>query len=208
MTKEEKKEYDKKYREKNKEKIKAYLEANKDKRAEYQKEYVKANKDKTAEYQKEYRKANKDKVAEYYKVNKDKLVEYQIEYAKERRKTDPLYKLKLNLRRSSHRAWKGTTKPATTEKLLGCSYIEFRDYIQCQFVGNMDWENYGKLWHVDHIIPLAVIEDVSQTELISSLCYYSNLQPLFAEDNLSKNDKLDYEYTKIYKTNLKHNSNK
>ena len=202
------KEYNKEYVKVNKDKIAEYLKANKDKIAECSKEYYKANKGKKAEYTK----ANKEKIAEYNKqykkVNKDKIAEYQKEYQKKKRKTDPLYKLKHNLRSSSSRVWKGTTKSATTEKLLGCSYIEFRDYITAQFVGNMTWENYGDVWHVDHIIPLATIENVNQIELIESLCHYSNLQPLFSEDNLSKHDKLDYEYPAIYKTNLNHNSNK
>ena len=72
----------------------------------------------------------------------------------------------------------------------------------------MTWENYGKVWHIDHITPLAVIKDIEQKELIESLCHFSNLQPLFAEDNISKKDRLDYQYPEIYKTNIFHNSNK
>ena len=72
----------------------------------------------------------------------------------------------------------------------------------------MSWDNYGDAWHIDHIIPLATIKNVNQIELIESLCHFSNLQPLFADDNISKSDRLDYEYPAIYKTNLLHNSNK
>jgi hypothetical protein len=235
---ERKKEYKKAYYEANKEKLKekqkAYNEANKERRKEKQKAYYEKNKDKIEGYQKKYRKANKERKAEkdkaYYEANRDKIEEYSKAYYqanKEKRKayneanienrkayrkkkwnTDPLYRLKLNLRNASRRAWKGQTKNATTEKLLGCTYNDFKDYITAQFVGNMSWDNYGDVWHVDHIIPLATVEDVSQTELISSLCHYSNLQPLFACHNCSKSDKLDYEYPAIYKTNLLHNSNK
>jgi hypothetical protein len=223
MTKEELKEYHKAYYQANKEKkkahyeankesIKAYREANRDKIAENKKAYREANRDKLAEYDKAYRKENRDKLAEYnkeyhkayYEDNKEQI----NENTRERRKTDPIFKLKLNLRRSSNNAWKGQAKTETTEKLLGCSYNDFKDYIEYQFVGNMSWNNYGDVWHIDHIIPLAVIEDVAQEELISSLCHYSNLQPLFACHNISKNDRLDYEYPAIYKTNLLHNSNK
>ncbi len=197
MTKEEKKEYQKAWREKNKERLK---------------EKNKAWRDANRERLKAYRKTNKDKIAErnkaYYEVNKERLNEYRKTHLKERIKIDPLFRLKKNLRRASSRAWKGQSKNATTEKLLGCSYNDFKDYITAQFVGNMTWGNYGDVWHVDHITPLSVIKDVSQTELIESLCHFSNLQPLFAEDNISKKDKLDYEYPAIYKTNLLHNSNK
>jgi hypothetical protein len=193
MTEEERKEYNKAYFQANKEKHKAWREKNKEKVKENNKAYYKGNK----EYHKEYCKANRDK-----------LTEYQNKYRKERRKTDPLYRLSLILRASSYRAWKGEAKPKKTEELLGCTYNDFKDYITAQFVGNMTWDNYGDVWHVDHITPLSVIKDVSQTELIESLCHFSNLQPLFAEDNLSKHGKLDYEYPAIYKTNLLHNSNK
>jgi hypothetical protein len=141
-------------------------------------------------------------------TKKEKKKEYYKAYVKEKRKTDPLYILSLILRRSIYRACKGEAKPKKTEELLGCTYNDFKDYIESQFVGNMGWENYGDAWHIDHIIPLAVIENVNQIELIESLCHFSNLQPLFAEDNRSKNDRLDYEYPAIYKTNLLHNSNK
>jgi len=231
MTKEEKKEYNKAYREKNIERIKeidkAYYEKNRDKIAEktkvyrkdnkerikeYKKAYYENNKDKIAEKNKDYRKDNKERIAEWNKAwrekNKDILLERKRAYENERRKTDPLFKLKCNLRASSGKAFKGKSKPATTEKLLGCSYNDFKDYIESQFVGNMSWNNYGDAWHIDHIIPLAVIENVNQIELIESLCHFSNLQPLLTSDNISKHDRLDYEYPAIYKTNLLHNSNK
>ena len=204
MTKEERKEYNKAYYQANKEKHKAYNEVNKEERKEYNKAWREKNKEREKERQKAWREANREKQKAYYEANREK----RKAYMKERWKTDPLFKLKRSLRCASGKAWKGKTKPKTTEKLLGCTYNDFKDYITAQFVGNMSWDNYGDAWHIDHIIPLATVEDVSQTELISSLCHFSNLQPLFAEDNISKNDRLDYEYPAIYKTNLLHNSNK
>ena len=210
--KKERNEYNKAYREKNKEKLKekqkVYREANRERIKERNKAWCEKNKEKIKEKKKAWREANREETNKKNKVWREANRYYQNEYNKERRKTDPLFKLKSNLRDASRRAWKGQTKNATTEKLLGCSYNDFKDYITAQFVGNMSWDNYGDAWHVDHIIPLATVEDVSQTELISSLCHFSNLQPLFAEDNISKNDRLDYEYPAIYKTNLLHNSNK
>jgi hypothetical protein len=213
---EKKKAYYQANKEKLKEKRKGYYEANRDKITEYCKAYYEANRDKLLENNKAYRKENRDKLAEYnkeyhkayYEDNREHYIEYQKEYNKKKRKIDPLFKLKSNLRNASWKAFKGQAKNATTQKLLGCTYNYFKDYIESQFVGNMTWENYGDIWHVDHIIPLATIKNVNQIELIESLCHFSNLQPLFAEDNLSKKDKLDYEYPAIYKTNLLHNSNK
>jgi hypothetical protein len=234
MTKEERKEYQKAWREKNKERLKekrkAYRDANREQKKEQNKRYreknkekIKAWREKNKEKAKAYREANRDKIKAYeydnkerlreyqkayYKTNKEEINEKKKAYSKERRKKDPLFKLKGRLRCASYKAFKGQRKPKKTEELLGCTYNDFKDYITAQFVGNMTWENYGDVWHVDHIIPLATIKDVSQIDLISSLCHYSNLQPLFADDNHSKNDRLDYEYPAIYKTNLLHNSNK
>jgi uncharacterized protein YktA (UPF0223 family) len=162
--------------------------------------------------QKAWRENNKESIKKsnkaYSSANREAKREYDRAYEKKKRETDPLYNLRKSIRASSYRSFKGEAKSKTTEKLIGCTYNDFKDYITSQFVGEMNWDNYGQLWHVDHIIPLAVIEDVSQTELISSLCHFTNLQPLFAADNHLKRSKLDYQYPDIYKSNLLHNSNK
>ena len=54
----------------------------------------------------------------------------------------------------------------------------------------MSWETHSLYgWHIDHIIPLS---SAKTEEEIYQLCHYTNLQPLWAEDNLKKGDKLDY----------------
>jgi hypothetical protein len=53
----------------------------------------------------------------------------------------------------------------------------------------MTWENHGVHgWHIDHIIPLSSAKD--DIELLKKLCHYTNLQPLWAEENRIKSNKI------------------
>ena len=162
----ENKEHHKQYREENKESNKQWREENKERLAEYHKQYHQENK----EYRKQYRQENK---------------EHLNEYSKQRKNIDPLYKLKCNLRSRTANAFKAKsyTKTSITAEMLGVPYEIASAHIERQFTKGMTWENYGE-WHIDHIIPLASAQ--TESELIK-LCHYTNLQPLWAMDNLSKN---------------------
>tara|TARA_A200000159_G_C7302969_1_gene331015 strand:+ start:573 stop:1199 length:627 start_codon:yes stop_codon:yes gene_type:complete len=176
--------YAKAYYEANKEKIKAYREANKQKIADYQKARYEANKDKIAEQHKVYRKANKQKIADYQKA-----------YEKQRKKRDPIFRLKLNYRRSCHTAFEsiGQKKNNSSLKLLGLkTWQELAEHLEPQFYDRpktgekMTFDNHGfHGWHIDHIIPLSTAKT---EEDIIKLCHYTNLQPLWAEENLAKSD--------------------
>ena len=72
---------------------------------------------------------------------------------------------------------------------LGCSVEELKRHLEKQFQPKMNWENYGLYgWHIDHIKPL-VNFDLTNREQFLEACHYTNLQPLWAEDNLSKGAK-------------------
>jgi len=70
--------------------------------------------------------------------------------------------------------------------LIGCSALELRRHIETLWLDGMSWDNYGLHgWHVDHIIPCAVFELADPVE--QKQCFHhTNLQPLWAEDNLAK----------------------
>ena len=204
----------KEYRKDNADKIKEinkeYYKANADKLKEHAKEYYKDNADKLKEYYKEYRKNNADKIKErqkkYQKTNADKLKEYQKEYRKKyqkdnahkikeykknRLKTDPIFKFKRRLYSNIGKTFKRACNGAYVKKsksldILGCDMEFFMRYISSKFQKGMTFENYGE-WHLDHIIP---ISKATTEEDIIRLNHYTNFQPLWAEDNLTKSAKI------------------
>lgn len=89
-------------------------------------------------------------------------------------------------RRKLTRAIKIIKELHEVEDSIGLSIIDFKKYIERQFDNKMNWSNYRE-WHIDHIIPLA---SATTEEEVIKLNHYTNLQPLWAEDNISKNDKI------------------
>jgi hypothetical protein len=172
----DKKEYQKEYYEKNKVKIsnraKEYYHDNKETINENRREVV--NQKMTEHYK------NKPKKRKLYSETKEK----QKEYRRKRMANDPLYKLKSRIRNLICNSFKknGMVKKDKSFGILGCTPEFFIDYIQSKFSEGMTIENHG-LWHLDHIIPLASVTDV---ETLIKLNHYTNLQPLWAVDNLKK----------------------
>lgn len=81
-------------------------------------------------------------------------------------------------------------KQNSTINLLGCTAIELKIYIEKQFEKGMTWENHGLYgWHLDHIIPCAMFNLFDENDL-KQCFHHTNLQPLWAKDNLLKSDKI------------------
>ena len=154
----------------------------------YAKEYREKNKDKISNYMKEY---NKTRYTRYHGDKNEYnsyMNNYMNEYIKRRCESDPLYsirrKIKITITTSLKK--KSYTKNSRTYEILGCSYEEFKIWIENKFTEGMSWENYGK-WHYDHIIPIS--SALSEEECIR-LNHYTNFQPLWAADNIRKSNKL------------------
>lgn len=154
-----------------------YLQRNKDRIACYKRDWVNKNREK-------YKKSKSD----YYQMNKSSLSLKRRNYHRTRRQCDPMYRLLCNYRTRINHALKGYTKSNKTLVLCGCTITELKLYLESKFLEGMTWENYGK-WHVDHIIP-CVIFNLSDSIEQKQCFHYTNLQPLWAEDNLSKSDKI------------------
>lgn len=87
-------------------------------------------------------------------------------------------------------ALKGQNKSKPTLQLLGCSISHFKKHLESQFTEGMTFENHGpKGWHIDHIIPVSSF-NLSDPDQQKKCFHFSNLQPLWYEDNLKKGSKL------------------
>ena len=155
------------------------------------KQYNLDNKEKIKQYRldnkekaKQYRLDNTEKAKQYYLDNKDK----KNEYYRNRKETDPLFKLRCNIRSSIgiHMKKQGYTKRSKTHQILGCDFETFKAHLEKQFTKGMNWSNYGE-WHLDHIYPVSLAKD--EAHLIE-LNHYTNFQPLWAIDNLKKGNKI------------------
>ena len=133
---------------------------------------------------------NREQQKKYYYNNIDKTRERRRNYENNRIKNDPQFRLSKNIRRrvlfflQSNNIYKNNK----TFEIIGCTPQQLKEYIQSQFRDNMSWENYGYYgWHIDHIIPLS---SSNTEEELYKLCHFTNLQPLWAEDNLKKSNKI------------------
>jgi len=160
--------------------------------------------DKNKEYFIEYKNKNIDKITEYQKeyqlLNKETLSRKRIIRKKEKYSSDTNYKIKSQIRALIYKIFKrnGVSKNSKTVEILGCSFEEFKLYLESKFESWMTWENKGLYngdfnygWDIDHIIPISSAET---EEDIIRLNHYTNLQPLCSKINRDiKKDILNYE---------------
>ena len=137
---------------------------------------------------KEYLENNKDKRQAYLERSKEHRKEWNRLYKAKRRQVNIQYKLTDNLRRRMRKALTHNYKKSSAVKDLGCTIQELKQYLENQFQEGMTWENYGN-WHIDHIRPISSFEKKAP---VSDVWALSNLQPLWAIDNLRKNNKLNW----------------
>lgn len=142
-------------------------------------------------YNREQRPKNKDR------CNERRMRRYYL-FEKNQIQNDPAAKMLMLLR--SRLSWcirRAKTKPVVKIKrvsktltMLGCSIESFMLYIESKFEPGMNWGNHGRYgWHLDHIMPLAIF-DMTNEEHVKRAWHFSNFQPLWAADNLSKSSKI------------------
>lgn len=124
----------------------------------------------------------------YVSENKERVLKLANDWRINKRNVDSLFVMKCRLRGRTSAAFKNINnkKPYTTNKLIGTDWDTCKNYLESLFKEGMNWENRSK-WHIDHIIPLASAK--TEEEMIK-LCHYTNLQPLWAVDNIKKGSKM------------------
>ena len=123
------------------------------------------------------------------KENADRFREHNRIYVLNRTRTDIGYKLAHNLRDRLRTAVKREYKVGSAVRDLGCTVEYLKQHIESQFESGMSWDNYGQFgWHIDHIKPLDSFDLTNRSQLLQA-CNYTNLRPLWWNENLSKGAK-------------------
>lgn len=157
----------------------------------YCKSYKQRNKEKISKYNKIYKEKNKESIKVYNKNyninNRNAIQERQNKYQKERRTNDPSFKIASALRNRMNKVINGIRKKSSLQ-LLGCSYDFLIKWLTYLFHSGMTLDNYGDIWHVDHVIPCSKFDLTNNKEQMKCF-HWSNLQPLIGKDNLTKGNK-------------------
>jgi hypothetical protein len=185
----------------NSDKDKEYLLKNEEKIKKQKIKYYQENKEKINKRGNKYYQENKEKRKEYYIKTKDKRKEerkknlaHTRSIVKSRYFTDIQFRLSQLLRARLRSAIKNNKKSGSAVRDLGCSLEEFKKYIEAQFKPGMSWSNHGlgdkgrgyEFWHLDHIIGLANFNLADREQFLKAV-HFTNIQPLWAFENLSKN---------------------
>ena len=137
-----------------------------------------------------YKEKNKLKIKESNKKFITDNPDYHNKYRRDKFKNDTQYRLLCYVRNriKKYLKTKNLLKNNKTIDIIGCTPQQLKFHIESQFLENMSWDNHSLFgWHIDHKIPLS---SAKTEEEIYQLCHYTNLQPLWSEDNLRKSNKI------------------
>lgn len=178
---------------------------NREKRLEYNKKHYQENREKYLEHNRKFREENPDYMYKYNRKWNAENKEYKRKYNREKYNNDINYKIRSNI--SGRIRYFVKNKSDGIKQYVGCSFDKLKKQLEDQFDDEMTWENHGQYgWHIDHIIPCSFfnLDDPRQQKI----CFhYSNLQPLWYDENISKHAKipnlfkgveLDDEFTQNY----------
>ena len=173
---------------------KKYYQEHPEQIAIYWAKYYDGHKEEVAEYNKWYRETHKEEIQQNRDEHKEDKKVYNRWYDRNISCYDqltPEQKIPKLLRTRLLHALAGEFKNGSAVADLGCTIPELKIHLESKFQPGMTWDNYGlgpDRWHIDHVFPMSAFNLVDRQHLIL-VCHYLNLQPLWAKDNFSKNDK-------------------
>ena len=161
-------------------------------REEYYKQYYAKNKEKALQNSRKWKEENPDKVKKHWENFKSNSDKYKTaskkwnsenrdrinELLKEKRKQDPKFRLRESILALINHHLQQKSK--STNEYLGCSYEEYHLYLENKFKNQMNWNNYGTYWEIDHTIPLSK----------GGSFHYTNTSPMTITENRQKSNKL------------------
>lgn len=198
-----KKEYSDKHSEELKDKRRKNYQNNREKSNKYSRSYYKKNKvecrikyrSKRAQWYLSHRESKLAYACSYKIINRDRL----NRYCKDRRRKDPNYRMRCNLRSRIRIAVREqqTAKSSHSISLIGCSWGQLKQHLEQLFLPGMTWENYGKGgWEIDHIIP-CIMFDLTKSKEQEKCFHFTNLRPLWKSDNASRNKTRKKQLTEV-----------
>jgi hypothetical protein len=153
---------------------KKWYKNNKEKAKEYSRDYYQNNKEKAMERKRKWRQNNRERFNEYYR---------------EWRQNDSSYRLNTSMSAQIRGSLKTGKVGRHWEDLVGYTVKELKEHLESQFEDWMNWDNYGE-WHIDHVIPMSYFSFKTPEDKEFRECWgLDNLQPLEAQENLSKSNK-------------------
>ena len=160
------------------------------------KEYKQRNKKLISDYNKTYKSEHKEEIKvynhDYNLENREAIQKRQTEQHRIRRETDVNFRLAKNCRDRVGKMLnsQNTKKSCKTFELIGGDVNFLKEWLQFNFKEGMTLDNYGQYWHIDHVIPCSLfnLQDKKQLKIC---CHWTNLQPMEAKANMTKNNSLD-----------------
>lgn len=164
------------------------------------------HKEKVAEYNKKYKAENKEVISEYnakYNIENRETIQKRTNANHYRlSRENPSFKISRTLRSRINSALKREIKCDHTLTILGCSIQFFLTWLEYCFKEDMTLQNHGTLWHIDHTVPCSKFNLVNEEE--QKQCFHwTNMKPMYAKDNISKNNNHTLEEFNEHQKNIK-----
>lgn len=189
------KEQSKKWQEKNAERLSELRKSRSEEHKIYAKQYREKNIDRITKYWKEYRANNPDKIKEKdlrYRQNNPEGLKKICERRNKKRRSNIMFRVSDAISRAVAHSLRDGKGGKRWESLLNYTVKDLMIHLETQFADGMSWQNQGQ-WHIDHILPISFFEFDSPKDVEFKYCWgLSNLQPMWASENESKGNRIDY----------------